>query len=283
VESSRGGRREAPFTVPSEALYNLARRGRYSHHDAHDPSHRVTGDVAELEHEPAAGEPLGDPAPSPDWPGLTLSEGIVLDRLGGAGVRALSHEDLHELEALVVKALFEPPAARTYQRDTAPWRPRGLVERPGLTLDQRIWLRGLRQAAPAERTRLHEKYEAMRPPRLVPVDDRGRPVYAHNRAAVVRWVGLKLKREADARRRSCAMTPEQRLARSQRIKRDRLILRARLRRPLPVRFRLRKRGRARRDRGATLRRSPAHSPGRPARPSDDPHHVAGRRRAGAVA
>jgi hypothetical protein len=158
------------------------------------------------------------PASSPDWPGLTLSEGLHLDRLGGAGVRALRPDDLYELQALVAKALFEPPPPRVYRRGDGS-QPRPLVERASLTLDQRIWLRGLREAAPVERSRRHQAHLARRAARVETVAPRPtRAVVARRvvtprrlplrRVRRVRRLASTLRRRARAPGRPASDDPE---------------------------------------------------------------------------
>jgi hypothetical protein len=68
---------------------------------------------------------------------LTLSERLRLERLAAAQLRELSWEDLFELRWLVGKALGAGHGVR----------------RSGLSLAQRVWLRGLRQEARAEESR----------------------------------------------------------------------------------------------------------------------------------
>src|SRR6187397_2084708 len=99
-----------------------------------------------VEHLPPAPEHADElgalKASGADWPGLRLSEGFQLDRLGRRDLRAMSWEELGELQSIAVKALFGPLPSSTIRRGS--YRPRRRVERAGLTLDQRVWLRGLR-------------------------------------------------------------------------------------------------------------------------------------------
>jgi hypothetical protein len=163
-----------------------------------------------------AAEPVHG-SPPPPWlgekpevrPHLDLGESLDLDRFARKGVRALTSDELSELRGLVRHALH----AR-----------RGR-ERLELTLDQRITLRGLRQAADAEQSRRRRIYEATpKPPRQPLLDENGQPVDERDPVAVRRAVGLKWKREAEARRRFC----EQRDGRAERAAPGRAILRPRI-------------------------------------------------------
>lgn len=143
------------------------------------------------------------------YAGLKLGDQIRLDGLA-ANVRGLTFEELWELRGLVADALG---GCR-------------LEERRGLTLDQRIRLRGLAQAADVEQARRHgdvrnggrdsrprtraerELSRAMREGRMTP-EQRGRVVralrvVARGYAKEAEWLGygvdVALERQPPARR-----------------------------------------------------------------------------------